>query len=326
MARYAVGVDLGGTKILSALVDDGGVVHQRHRMATPQQGPDSVVTAIAESVQSVLRASRVGHGDVVGVGVGAPGPLDPLSGVVFQPPNLAGWYNVPLADLLRQRVKLPVCVENDANAAALGEWWVGAGRGVHDLVYITVSTGIGGGLIINDALVHGVSGTAGEIGHMTIDIHGPRCVCGNTGCLEVLASGKAIARMAREAIAARRSTKVLDLAGGDAERMTAELVAAAARQGDAVAREVFDQAGTYVGVAVASLLNLLNPAKVVIGGGVSKAGDLLFDPVRRTARERAFERPARDADIVPSALGDDVGVVGTAAVVFLREKAEELES
>lgn len=318
MPRYAVGVDLGGTKILSALVDEGGVVHQRHRMATPQQGPESVVAAIASSVQTGLQGSRAGEGDVVGVGVGAPGPLDPRSGVVFQPPNLAGWYNVPLADLLRRRLELPVFVENDANAAALGEWWVGAGRGVHDLVYITVSTGIGGGLIINDALVHGVSGTAGEIGHITIDIHGPRCVCGNTGCLEVLASGKAIARMAREAIAARRSTKVLELAGGDTERITAEVVATAARQGDAVAREIFDQAGTYVGVAVASVVNLLNPAKVVIGGGVSKAGDLLFAPVRRTVRERAFERPARDAEIVPAALGDDVGVVGAAAVVFAR--------
>lgn len=321
MARYAVGVDLGGTKILTALVDEGGAVRHRHRRATPQQGPEAVVAAIAESVDVVLRASRIGHGDLLGVGIGAPGPLDPRSGVVFQPPNLAGWYNVPLADLLRQRLELSVFVENDANAAALGEWWAGAGRGVHDLVYITVSTGIGGGLIINDTLVHGVSGTAGEIGHMTIDLNGPRCVCGNAGCLEVLASGKAIARMAQEAIAARRSTKALDLAGGHPEHITAELVATAARQGDAVAREIFDRAGTYVGVAVASVLNLLNPASIVIGGGVSKAGDLLFDPVRRTARERAFERPARDAEIVPAALGDDVGVVGTAATVFLRKRS-----
>lgn len=318
MTQHAIGVDLGGTKILTALVSPQGEAIRRHRVDTPQQGPGAMVDAIARGIETVLAASGLSVDHVRGVGVGAPGPLDPRSGVVFQPPNLVGWHNVPLGDLLVRRTGMPTSVENDANAAALAEWWVGAGRGIHDLVYITVSTGVGGGIIIGDRLVHGVSGTAGEIGHMTIDVDGPPCVCGHTGCLEVLASGTAIARMAKEAIALGRPTSILDLAGGVSEAVTAELVAVAAQRGDVLAIEVFDLAGMYLGVGVGSLLNLLNPGRVIIGGGVSKAGDLLFVPVRRTARERAFERPALDAEIVPAALGDDGGAIGAAAVVFER--------
>lgn len=316
--RYAVGVDLGGTKILTALVGETGEVAGRERVATPQRGPEAVVEAIAGTVRAVL--SGVNPPDVLGVGVGAPGPMNPGTGVVYQPPNLEGWHDVPLADLLAARMRMPAHVENDANAAAVGEWWKGAGRGVSDLIYLTVSTGVGGGIIIGDRLVHGVSGTAGEIGHMTIEVNGPRCVCGNTGCLEALVSGTAIARMTREAIAAGRPTAILDLAGGDPSGVTAEIVDRAARRGDALAREIFERAGFYLGVGVANLLNLFNPARIIIGGGVSKAGDLLFEPTRRTVRLRAFERPARDAEIVPAQLGDDVGAVGAAAVVFSRTR------
>lgn len=319
MAGYVLAVDIGGTKILTALVAASGTVQARHRAQTPARGVEPVLEAIAAGVRAVREASGVAAGDIMALAVGAPGPLDPRTGVVFEPPNIEGWHTVPLADLLRERIRLPVIVENDANAAAVGEWWVGAGSGVHDLVYITVSTGIGGGIIIGDRLVHGVSGTAGEVGHMTIDASGPPCPCGRgTGHLEVLASGLAIARMAREAVAAGKRTTVLDLAGGDPEAIGARIVEEAARHGDAVAAEIFERAATYLGIGVASLLNVLNPARVIIGGGVSKAGELLFEPVRRVARERAFERPGRDAQIVPSALGDDVGVIGAAAVAFQR--------
>ncbi len=320
MSQVAIGVDLGGTKILTAVVTPRGDVVHQHRRPTPQLGPPAVVEAIADSVASVLAGSGLTADLVRGVGVGAPGPLDPRRGVVFQPPNLAGWSDVPLADLLVRRLKLRVHVENDANAAALGEWWVGAGRGVDDLVYITVGTGVGGGIILGARLIHGVSGTAGEIGHMTIDLHGPPCPCGSSGCLEVLASGPAIVRMAREAIGAGRPTAIVELAGGDLEAVTAETVADAARRGDVLARELFDRAGNYLGVGVANLLNLLNPARVVIGGGVSEAGEFFLEPVRRTARACAFDRPARDAEIIPTALGVEVGAIGVAAVVFFRDE------
>ncbi len=314
---YVVGVDLGGTKILTALVDLTGAVRARRRVATPQSGPAAVVDAIAATVEGVLAEAGLSRAACPGIGVGAPGPLDPHSGVVYEPANLAGWRDVPLADLLGGRLGLPCYVENDANAAALGEWWAGAGRGISDLVYITVSTGIGGGIILGDRLLHGVSGTAGEIGHTVVDADGPLCGCGRRGHLEALASGRAIARQAAEAVASGRPTALAAL-GADPARLTAEVVARAAREGDPVAREIFERAGFYVGVGVANLLNLLNPRRVVIGGGVSKAGDLLLDPVRRTARQFAFERPARDAEIVPAALGDDAGAVGAAAVVLVR--------
>lgn len=319
MATYVLAVDIGGTKILTAAVGLDGAVVARRRADTPSRGVEPVLAAAEDGVRAVLRDSRLTLRDVTAVGVGAPGPLDPDTGVVFEPPNMEGWHNVPLAELLTARLHVPVFVENDANAAAVGEWWVGAGRGVHDLIYLTVSTGIGGGIIIGDRLVHGVSGTAGEVGHMTIDVDGPACLCGrSTGCLEALASGTAIGRMAREAVEAGRPSALLQMAGGDPAAIGAQHVEAAARVGDAVALEIFNRAATYLGVGVATLLNLFNPRRIIIGGGVSRAGALLFDPVRRIAKARAFERPGRDCEIVPAALGDDVGAVGAAAIALQR--------
>lgn len=318
MPRYALAVDIGGTKILVAMVSETGEIIARHRADTPERGVDAVLQVIAASAEAVRGQSGVRADEILGVGVGAPGPLDPRLGIVFEAPNLAGWRDVPLAELLASRLAMPVCIEHDATAAALAEWWIGAGRLVHDVVYVTVSTGVGGGIIMDDRVIHGVTGTAGEVGHMTIEIDGPRCHCGNRGCLEVLASGPAIARMAREAIASGRPSALLEMAGGNVDAISAATVEEAARAGDVVANDVFDRAGTYLGIAVANLINLLNPARVIIGGGVSKAGDLLFTPLRRTARERALERPARDAEIVSAVLGDDVGAIGAAAVAFQR--------
>jgi glucokinase len=315
MARRFLGVDLGGTKILTALVGEGGEVLARARAATPQDGPAAVMDAIAATVEDACRAGGVEVREVAAVGAGAPGPLDPVSGVVFQPPNLAGWRDVPLRDLLVARFGLPSIVENDANAAALGEHWVGAGAGVDDLVYITVSTGIGGGLILRGRIYHGVSGTAGEVGHMVIDPSGPRCPCGRRGCLEALASGTAIGRAAREAVAAGRPTALAALAGGG---LTAAEVARAASEGDAVAREVYARAAAALGAGVTNLVNLLNPAMVVLGGGVMRAGELLLGPVRRIVRQEAFDRPGAVVQIVPARLGDDAGAVGAAAVARAR--------
>ncbi len=320
MASYAVGVDVGGTKILTALVSGRGQVVQRHRVRTPQSGPEAVVGAIVDSARAVLAGSGVSSSQVQGVGIGAPGPLDPTRGIVFDPPNLPGWSEVPLAEMLSRQLRTRIQVENDANAAAVGEWWVGAGVGIRDLIYITVGTGIGGGIILGGSLIRGVSGTAGEIGHMTIDLDGPACLCGSRGCLEVLASGPAIARMAQEAIHAGRTTMISELAVRSPDGVTAEIVTTAARAGDGLAQELLARAGSYLGVGVANLLNVLNPAMVVLGGGVSKAGELLFEPLRRTAQQRAFKRPAGAAAIAPAALGADAGVVGAAAVVFLRRE------
>jgi glucokinase len=319
MARFALAVDIGGTKILTALVRDDGMVVARARVETPGRGVEPVLSAVTGTVEDVMRRSSAAREQVVAVGVGAPGPMDPETGVVFDPPNMDGWHDVPLGALLTERLGMRAFIENDANAAAVGEWWMGAGRGVSDLIYVTVSTGIGGGIIIGNRLLHGISGTAGEVGHMTIDVRGPPCPCGRgNGHLEALASGTAIARMAREAVAAGRRSALLELAGGRPEAITASMVERAAREGDEVAAAVFDRAAASLGVGMANLINILNPQRIIIGGGVSKAGEMLFDPVRRIARARSFERPGGDAEIVPAALGEDVGAVGAAAVAFQR--------
>jgi len=311
--RAVVGIDIGGTKTLSAVVDNQGRVLARHRIETPQQGPEAFVAVLAQELGQLLLQAGLRREDVAGVGVGAPGPLDPRTGVVFEPPNLTGWRDVPLQDMLQRLTGLPAHVENDANAAALGEVWIGAGVGARDLIYMTVSTGIGGGLIFDGDLYHGVSGYAGEIGHMTVEPEGPICPCGRRGHLEAVAAGPAIARMAGEAVRTGRTTR---LSAFPPEALTAAAVAEAAMAGDTVAREVYERAARYIGLALASLINVLNPELVIIGGGVSKVGDLLFGPVRRVVRERAYERTADVAKIVPAALGDDVGVIGAAAVVY----------
>jgi glucokinase len=319
MAPFALAVDIGGTKILTALVRADGRVAARARVDTPGRGVEPVLQAVEVTAATVLREGPADRSEIVAVGVGAPGPMNPETGVVYDPPNMDGWHDVPLGTLLTARLGMPAFIENDANAAALGEWWMGAGRGVSDLIYITVSTGIGGGIVISDRLLHGTSGTAGEVGHMTIDLSGPPCLCGRgNGHLEVLASGTAIARMAREAVLAGRPSAALALAAGRPEAITASLVEQAAREGDAVAREVFSRAATYLGVGLANLIHVLNPQRIIIGGGVTKAGEMLFEPVRRVALARSFARPGADVEIVPAALGDDVGAVGAAAVAFQR--------
>ncbi|MDR7419289.1 MAG: ROK family protein [Armatimonadota bacterium] len=315
MSEYYLGVDLGGTKILTALVNGRGQVLQRARIATPAGGPEDVVAAIVATVHDVTHQAHLEAGAVRGIGVGAPGPMDPETGVVFEPPNLPGWRDVPLGAMLTVRLGMPAFVENDANAAALGERWAGAGAGIDDLIYMTVSTGIGGGLILNGDLYHGVSGTAGEVGHMVIDPRGPRCPCGRTGCLEAIASGTSIARDAREAVRAGRPTALAALAPGD---LDAAAVARAAHDGDPVAREIYARAASALGTGIANLVNLLNPAMVIIGGGVARAGDLIFAPVRRIVRQEVFERPGAAVQIVPALLGDDVGAVGAAAVAKAR--------
>ncbi|MBI3975688.1 MAG: ROK family protein, partial [Armatimonadetes bacterium] len=264
MSGPVVSIDIGGTKTLSAVVDAQGLVLARRRMVTPQEGPRRFVEAAAREVAALLSATGLRREDLLGLGVGAPGPLDPATGVVFEPPNLEGWRDVPLGDFLEEATGIRAYVENDANAAALGEAWVGAGAGVRDLVYITVSTGIGGGLIFGGELYHGVSGTAGEIGHMTVEPDGPICTCGRRGHLENLASGTAIARMATEGVRTGRRTSMASLSP---EEITAEAVARAAA-GDPFAQEIYARAGGYIGVAVASLVNVLNPEMVVFGGGV----------------------------------------------------------
>lgn len=316
--QYLVGVDLGGTNIVAgALPEDGSeVVALRSEPTRADQGADAVVDRIARMIDTVIAETIAGTGakrsEFVGVGVGAPGPLDREQGIVVTTPNL-GWTNFPLRDVVAERTGLPTRIDNDANCATLGEWWLGAARGGRNVVGMTIGTGIGGGLILDGRLYHGSSDVAGEIGHTTIDVTGRRCKCGNYGCLEAYASGPSIAERAREALVSADESLLVRLAGGDLSKITAATVYEASKLGDEVALEVVRETARLLGAGLANLLNIFNPDVVVIAGGVTQAGDSLFEPLRREVRKRAF-KPAVDAcRIVPGELPGSAGVVGAVA-------------
>ena len=321
---YLVGVDLGGTKILTARCDLQGRVLAQARLPThAADGPEVVLGRIFDSIREVIGESDPAH--LRGVGIGTPGALDVASGVLFNPANLPGWNEVPLRDLVRTWLgeqfarPVPVAVGNDANAAALGEYRFGVGRerpGLRHMVYLTVSTGIGGGVITEGRVLLGRHGMAGEVGHMTIDVHGPRCNCGNIGCLEALAAGPAIARAGEALVAGGRAPLLARLVSGEPERVTAELVVQAAGQDDPDALALLARIGTYLGMGVVNLIHLFNPELICIGGGVAKAGALLFDPLIATVDELALPAMRAGVAIVPATLGDQVGVLGAAALVM----------
>ncbi len=311
--RLILALDFGGTQFRLALTSGQGKLLRRH--AGPiysQHGPDQAISRIKDAIRDML--DGVDEAALLGMGIAAAGLITPETGVVLTSPNLRTWYNTPLKDIFEEELQFPVWVGNDANLAALGEHRFGAGRETNDLVYLTVSTGIGGGVIIGGKLLLGSSGFAAEPGHMTIDINGPRCNCGNVGCLEVMASGTAIARMARERLVQGEASRLRELAGGDPDGVTAELVASAAKSGDPLASEVMHTAAANLGVGVVNLVHIFNPELILIGGGLSKAGEIVFEPVRQVVAERVM--PDITVSILPAGLGDDSGLLGAVALVL----------
>ncbi|MDQ3523117.1 MAG: ROK family protein [Gemmatimonadota bacterium] len=317
--RWIVGVDLGGTNIVVGLIpiEGGGVLGRRTLPTDSLRGAKFVVDRIVGMVQEAISDVTFSFGgsrdDVAGVGIGSPGPLDRATGTVINTPNL-GWRNFPLRDLVANATGLPATLDNDANCAAFGEWWMGAGRGTSTLVGLTVGTGIGGGIVLNGKIFHGCSDVAGEIGHMTIESSGRRCKCGNYGCLEAYASGPAIALRALEGIETGAETILPELVSGQLEEITAATVYAAAVQGDAYATAMMRETAWYLGAGVANIINILNPEMVVIAGGVTHAGDTLFAPLRAEVRRRAFKAAEERCQIVAGTLPGTAGVVGAAAV------------
>jgi glucokinase len=310
------GLDLGGTNLKAGIVDvaAGRLLASSSVPTVAREGPSAVIGRMAALVESLLGAQRLARTDVGGIGIGVPGALDLETGTTHFLPNLPGnWRDIPLARELGASTGLPVVLLNDVRAITLGEWRFGAGRGVDTMACFAIGTGIGGGLVINGRLHLGIGGTAGELGHQTIDMNGPLCGCGNRGCLEALASGPAIAALGMKAVTQGRTTIIGSLVNYDLNRITPEVIADAARQGDAVAGEIYEQAGTYLGVAVSNVLISVGPRKVVIAGGVAAAGDLLLEPIRRTVRERVFLMPADQVEVTLASLGSEAGALGAAA-------------
>jgi len=317
--QLVIGIDIGGTKIMSGLSDASGRILRHATLPTEaQQGRDVVLDRIERVAREMM--SGVDPSRIAGIGIGAPGPIDPFSGTLYSPPNLLDMDGVPLREIMRQRLGLPVYLANDANAAAVGEYLFGIHEQVRNMIYITVSTGVGGGIIIDGKLFVGARGMGGEVGHMTIEAEGPRCNCGNVGCLEVLASGTAIARYGAALVAEGRAPILSELAEQRSAYVTARLVQEAAERGERESQAIIARAGFYMGVGIVNLLHLFNTQLVIIGGGVSHLGALLFDPIRRTVAERAIPAIAAGVEILPAHLGDQVGLLGAIAIV-LHEQA-----
>lgn len=306
MEDWVIGIDLGATKIALGLIDAQNRIVARQRTPTlPLEGPAAAVARMGQAVD-FLKCELPADARITGVGICSPGPLDHHTGILLDPPNLTGWVNVPLRQMLSQQLGLPVTLEHDAKASALGEYHYGAGRGQRDMVYIVVGTGVGAALILDGQVRRGPHNSAGEVGHITIRTTGDLCACGNVGCVETFTAGPFIARHYARAIAAGLGCAVNQPAGP----ITAEVVAEQARGGDALALAVLADAGVALGTAVATLAMLLDVELYVIGSSVAKSGDLLLDPARRAVAQHAHQSVARRIRIVRSELEDDGPILG----------------
>lgn len=314
MKKYRVGVDVGGTNVKIALVDKtGSIIYSNTTPTRAEMGYEYTISNIKQAIKDLMKETKTDKNSIEGIGFGFPGQIDCAEGIVRVLPNIPGWINVPVAKIMEKEFGIPTKVDNDVRCAALGELAFGAGKGCQNLICITVGTGIGSGLIINGKLVRGADNAAGEIGHIKLQMHdGPICGCGDAGCLEAFASGPSIVALAQEYILGGKSTKYRELANPE---ITPYIVAEAAKQGDKVALKIFERMGEYIGIGLASVVNLLNPEKIVIGGGVADAGEILFTPLIKTLQKRAMPIQAKSVSVVPAQLGNAAGVIGASLLI-----------
>jgi glucokinase len=313
MAHY-IGLDLGGTNIKSGVVDDRGqIVAKLSRPTRPETGPDGVLASMVDAAREAADAAKIPLAQIAGVGIGCPGPLDFQKGLVKAAPNLPGWDHVPVRDHIARALGRPAVLENDANAAAFGEFWVGAGRDVQDMVMLTLGTGVGSGLVVEGKIIHGADGLGGEAGHLIVQPNGRRCGCGQRGCLEQYASASSVPRRALDAMAAGRRT-ILKPTRADGAEIDAQDVFAAAQQGDELALGIVEETAFYLGIGCVNLCRLLDPQMIVFAGGMIHAGEFLFDRVRRVFGEHSWTITDNHVQIVPAKLGSDAGLIGAAAV------------
>ena len=311
-----VGVDMGGTKILASVISaDGSIISQSKTATRADKDANDVIDRIAQCIREAIGEAEIESTEIRAIGIGAPGPLDPETGVVIFAPNL-GWSNVPLKSELEARMGIPTFLDNDVNLCTLGESTFGVGQGVKSLVGIFVGTGIGGGIILDGKLFHGASDTAGEIGHIIVKSNGPRCGCGNLGCLEAVASRTAITRQLRKAILKHGKMSILlKLDGGNLGLIRSSTLAKAVRRGDKLTAKVMRRAQKYLGIGVASIINFLNPEMIVLGGGVIEAmGGEFLAGIRRAAEKHVLPSTMDGVQIVGAKLGDNAGVVGAAVL------------
>lgn len=323
--KYVVGIDLGGSKILTALCDLTGTILAKEKVATEcVAGEEHVIRKISRSVSQVLAVAGISQEDIAAIGISSPGPLNVAQGIVVSAPIL-GWQNVPICQILQQKFNRPAYLENDGNAAAFGELLLGAGRGYRNIIYITVSTGIGCGIIIEQKIYHGKHDAAGELGHICIEPEGRMCDCKNRGCYEAYASGTAIERIAKELVPQAQNATLLAFMGNELQQLTCANVARAADAGDPLAISIWREASKRLGQGISILMQLLDPDIVIIGGGVSKAWNLFYPLMLETVRQHTYRLISDDMVIVPAQLGEDAGVLG-AVMLAVHESGLKKES
>ena len=314
MSDVYLTVDLGGTRIRAARCRADGTIEARtERMTKAALGADIVIERIEQTLRKVWPETDADT--VKAISVVAPGPVDPWTGVIFIAPNLPGFVDIPLRDRLANIFHVPVYIGNDANLAGLAEWRFGAARGHHHMIFLTISTGIGGGVIVDDKLLLGSHGLGAELGHVTADMNGEHCLCGNVGCIEWMSSGTGIARQAVRRLRAGESSLMTELVQGNIDAINVEIVEQAAKAGDALALDVFQRAFQALGLNITSLLHIFNPSIIVIGGGVSNMGDRLFKPLQASIAEHVMN-PRYLCPIVPAQLRGDMGLLGALALAL----------
>ncbi len=311
--NHVLAADVGGTNTRMAVVTDAGEILTLLKKSTRcKEGREEMMKFLVSFARETIEESQLPTEKICGMGIGFPGPLNAESGIIFNPPNLTGWDNVPLKDILEEELKMPVSVENDANCAALGEWWKGAGTGTNSMVCITLGTGVGGGIILDGKVWHGASCIAGEIGHTTVIRNGIKCTCGNEGCLEAYASSRGIIERVNIALSEKRDKEKFQPI--EKLKQLDQLV----MQGNEIILNVIKETGVIVGIAVANLANLLNPEMVVLFGGVTNLGENLITPLREEVKKRAFKKATESLRIEVAKLGDNSGILGAAKSILLK--------
>lgn len=317
MNKVAIGVDIGGGSVKLGLVSSAGkILLRRSFMTRSVKGRTALLRVLGLHIDDMRTYARQKHWAVIGIGIGAPGPIDVEKGFVYFFPNIPGWKNTRLKEILERRFKLPVWVDNDANVMALAEFRFGAGRGAGNVIALTLGTGVGGGLVVHGKLFHGPNYSAAEIGHLIINENGPRCACGNHGCIEAYVGSGYFVREVLRRLKAGEKSVLTEWTKKSRRKIDPILIEEAAKRGDIFAKKVWRQAGEHLGTALAGLVNILNPERIIIGGGIAKSGKLLFEPLAATLKKKAFPIAARSVRVMPAALGVDAGIIGAAALAY----------
>lgn len=319
--KYSIGVDLGGTNISSAIMNRQGEIASSLKIRTlAEKGKEATIKRIIKAIYNNIAQSTIAADDIIGIGIGAPGPLDIKRGIINFAPNLPGWRDVPLQKILEDEFNMKIVLENDANAAAWGERCFGAGQGINNLVCFTLGTGIGGGIIIDGKIYHGNNCGAGELGHMTVNKDGPRCNCGNYGCLEAYSSATGVKNRIIDRIKKGIKSEFLTFDNDKLfESLRLKSIFQAARKGDLLTSDIVEDAISYLGIAIANIANILNPEMVVLVGGITNEGDKLLIPLIKEVKKRAFYSNYKSLKIVIGKLAGNAGVLGAAALLLVSD-------